>query len=369
LQYAFAKYHPSYSYPSRLGFDAHLQIGKVWKHTTNFRPTINGPSYCGDINVFKQTDGSRPWQRKLHYPEIGGGVFFVIHHDRDTIGNAFAAYVYWKYALLRTKIMDFNLKMGIGLAYATKKFIKNENEVNNAIGSNINAYIQLRFGLEWKIAKPLRLVTAFTYNHYSDGAVKLPNLGINTMTGTVGLIYYPNIEKYKLVMHQDSFSKKPTYKNELFARATIGFLDVINNLIPDKTYLMQSTSIGYTRYLNITNKLSASANLEFNFGEPSIYVNTLVSENKLLKKAATNLSVSISDEILIGRVAMHLELGAYLYHTYRLPLPIFFKIGGVCFLPEMGKQKRGQMMVLGNVKAHGAKAQLVEMGTGGTWKF
>jgi hypothetical protein len=132
---------------------------------------------------------------------------------------------------------------------------------------------------------------------------------------------------------------------------------------------MQSTSIGYTRYLNITNKLSASANLEFNFGEPSIYVNTLVSENKLLKKAATNLSVSISDEILIGRVAMHLELGAYLYHTYRLPLPIFFKIGGVCFLPEMGKQKRGQMMVLGNVKAHGAKAQLVEMGTGGTWKF
>jgi hypothetical protein len=94
------------------------------------------------------------------------------------------------------------------LAYATKKFIKNENEVNNAIGSNINAYIQLRFGLEWKIAKPLRLVTAFTYNHYSDGAVKLPNLGINTMTGTVGLIYYPNIEKYKLVMHQDSFSKK-----------------------------------------------------------------------------------------------------------------------------------------------------------------
>ena len=41
------KYHPVYSYPSKLGFDVDLQIGKVWKHTTNFRPTINGPSYCG----------------------------------------------------------------------------------------------------------------------------------------------------------------------------------------------------------------------------------------------------------------------------------------------------------------------------------
>ena len=67
------KYHPVYSYPSKLGFDVDLQIGKVWKHTTNFRPTINGPSYCGEVNIFKQTDGSKDWQRKLHYPEIGGG--------------------------------------------------------------------------------------------------------------------------------------------------------------------------------------------------------------------------------------------------------------------------------------------------------
>ena len=74
---AFAKYHykPVYSYPSRLGFDVDLQIGKVWKHTTNFRPTINGPSYAGEVNVFKQTDGSKSWQKKLHYPEIGGGVW------------------------------------------------------------------------------------------------------------------------------------------------------------------------------------------------------------------------------------------------------------------------------------------------------
>lgn len=369
MQNCFAKYHPVYSYPSKFGFDADLQIGKVWKHTTNFRPTINGPSFCGEVNVFKQTDGSKDWQKKLHYPEIGGGIWFVIHHDRDTIGSAVAPYIYWKYALVRSKVVDFNMKMGIGIAYATKKFEKGKNEVHNAIGSNVNAYVQLRFGLEWKLAQRLRLVTAFTYNHYSDGAVKLPNLGINTMSATMGIIYYPNIEKYKLVMNQDSSARKPVLKNELFAKATIGFLDVQNNLIPEKTYLMQNTSIGYARYLNITNKLGASLNLEFNFGEPYVYVNTLEPKDNIIKKAATNLSVSVSDEILIGRVAMHLELGAYLYHTYRLPLPIFFKIGGVCYLPDMGKKKRSQAMILGNVKAHGATAQLVELGAGGTWKF
>jgi len=35
----------------------------------------------------------------------------------------------------------------------------------------------------------------------------------------------------------------------------------------------------------------------------------------------------------------------------------------------MGKKKRSQMMILGNVKAHGATAQMVEMGAGGMWKF
>ena len=107
----------------------------------------------------------------------------------------------WQYGFYTVTVYLIDSNVAARQAIKTKKFIKNENEVNNAIGSNINAYIQLRFGLEWKIAKPLRLVTAFTYNHFSDGAVKLPNLGINTMTGTVGLIYYPNIEKYKLEMH------------------------------------------------------------------------------------------------------------------------------------------------------------------------
>ena len=199
--------------------------------------------------------------------------------------------------------------------------------------------------------------------------MKLPNLGINALTGTIGIIYYPNTEKYKFIINQDSFSKKPALKNDIFAKATVGFLDVQNNLIPEKTYVMQSTSIGYSRYINITNKLSAAANLEFNFGEPFVYVNTLETKEHLIKNAGTNLSVSVSDEILIGRVAMHLEMGAYLYHTYRLPLPVYFKIGGVCHLPEMGKKKRGQAIVLGNVKTHGSTAQLVEFGAGGLWKF
>ena len=363
------KYHPVYSYPSRLGFDVDLQIGKVWKHTTNFRPTINGPSYCGEVNVFKQTDGSKDWQRKLHYPEIGGGFFFAIHHDRDTIGNAFAAYIYWKYSLVRSKVVDFNMKMGIGLAYSTKKFTKGVNEVQNAIGGHFNAYVQLRFGLEWKIAKPLRLVTAFTYNHYSDGAVKLPNLGINTMCATVGLIYYPNIEKYKLEMNKDSIPK-PKFKNEIFAKSTVGFLDVKNNLIPEKTYLMHSTTIGYSRYLNITNKLSMGTTLEFNFGEPHIYVNTFESQNKKIKNAATDLSVFFGDEIMIGKVGFYFQLGAYLYHTYRVALPVTFRLGANLYASnKLGKKKRGAIFGTGGLKAHGATAQLIEVGVGGGWKF
>lgn len=365
MQQSAAKYNPV-SYPGKLGIEANFQAGRVFRHTPDFQPTIDGPSFAGDFSVFKQTDGSKNWQRKLHYPEIGGGIFMVFHHNHDTIGNGYAAYVYWKYALVRSRIVDFNMKLGIGLAYATKKYDAVTNPWNNVIGSNINAYVQIRFGFDWKIAKQFRLVTAFTYSHYSDGAVKLPNLGINTPAGTIGLVYYPGNKE--LVMNRDSFNRKTALKNELYGRTTFGMMDPTKT-IDDKIRFMQSTSFGYTRYINITNKISFGTTLEFNFAEPYIYVNTLEVEDKRLKKAATDFSINVSDEVLIGRIAMHFEVGAYLYHTYRVPLPIYFKIGGACYLPDMGKKKRSQMMVLGNVKAHGATAQLVEGGGGGTWKF
>lgn len=362
---SFAKYKPL-NYPGKLGIEANFQVGKVLKHSSLFKPTIDGLSYVGEVNIFKQTNGNKAWQKKLHYPEIGGGLVMLFHKNQNIIGNGFAAYAYWKYALVRSKVVDFNLKMGLGIAYSTKKYDEIKNPLNNPLGSKINAYIQIRLGLDWKIAPQFKLVTAFVFSHYSDGAVKLPNLGINTPTGTIGLIYYPY--KTPMQLNRDSFNKKPVLKNEIFAKATIGFSDV-TKFVDEKTRLVQSTSIGYTRYINITNKMSFGTTLEFNFAEPFIYVNTLEVQNKKLKKAATNLSINVSDEILIGRFAMHFEIGAYLYHTYRQLLPINFKIGGVCYLPEMGKKKRGQTMVLGNVKTHGSTAQLVELGTGGVWKF
>lgn len=360
-----AKYKPV-SYPGKLGIEANFHAGEVFKHTSNFLPTINGLSYAGEVSVFKQTNGSKAWQKKLHYPEIGGGFIMMFHHDHDTIGNGFAAYAYWKYALVRNKIVDFNMRMALGICYSTKSYNEVSNPRNNTLGARLNAYIQIRLGLEWKIAPQFRLVTGITYSHYSDGGTRLPNLGINVPTGTIGLIYYPY--KTPMQLNRDSFNKKPVLKNELYARAAIGFTDV-TRFVKDKTHLVQSTSIGYTRYINITNKMSFGTTLEFNFGEPFIYVNTLEVQNKKLQKAATNLSVNLSDEILVGRFAIHLEMGVYLYNTYRQALPIYFKAGGACYLPEIGKKKRSQLQVLGNMKAHGSKAQLVELGAGGSWRF
>ncbi len=360
-----AKYKPE-TFPGKLGIEANFHGGEIFKHTPFFKSTIDGPTFAGELCVFKQTNGDKLWQRKLHYPEIGGGLIMLFHHNKDTVGNGFAAYMYWKYALVRSRVVDFNMKFGLGLAYSTKKYDAINNPDGNALGSKWNAYVQMRLGLEWKVAPQIRLVTAVAFSHYSNGAIKLPNLGINTPTGVIGLIYYPG--KNPMVVNRDTFNKRPALKNEVYTKATVGFLDITKDK-NDKIWLMQSTSIGYSRYINITNKMSFGTTLEFNFGFPHVYVNTLEVEKKLFKKASTELSVNVSDEILIGRLALHMEAGVYVYHTYRMPLPIYFRIGGACYLPEMGKKKRSQAFILGNVKTHGSVAQLVEGGIGTTWKF
>ncbi|MCB9034491.1 MAG: acyloxyacyl hydrolase [Chitinophagales bacterium] len=361
---SLAKYQPNF-FPAKVGIDANVQMGRIFRHTTNFQPTINGPSYALELNAFKQTDGSKAWQRKLHYPEIGGGVFAVFHHNSDTMGNAYAAFVYWKYPIVRSKIVDFNIKMGIGAAYATKKYDEKENSYNNVLGSKLNAFVELRFGLEWKIASQVKLITAFTYSHYSDGAVKLPNLGINTPTGTLGIIYYP--KKEPIAINRDSIPS-PQYKNEFLAQTTFGMLDV-TKFTPDKSWLMQATTFGYSRYINITNKISAGTTLEFNFGWPHLYVNQDKVVDKIIKKASTEWSVYVGDEILIGKFGFYYQLGAYLYHTYRMPAPLYFRLGAHVYVGALGKKQKGSLFFPAGLKAHGGTAQLVEGGVGGLIKF
>ena len=53
-----------------------------------------------------------------------------------------------------------------------------------------------------------------------------------------------------------------------------------------------------------------------------------------------------------------------------MPLPVTFRLGANLYgSTKLGKKKRGAIFGTGGLKAHGATAQLIELGADGAWKF
>ncbi len=348
--------------------DANLQIGKT-KGSSAFTPTINGPSYAGDFSIQRQTDGSKDWQKQLKYPKIGAGLFFILHPNKDTLGNAYASYIFWTYPLIRNKTVDFNMKMGFGAAYSTKKWDPISNENFHANGSNLNFFIYYRLGFEWKITSNTQLLTGLTYSHYSNGSIKLPNLGINTPTATLGIIQ--KIGKAKeIIDFKDRSTATLRYKNAFYLQTNIGMID-ITRFVKDKSWYTQSVSSGYSRYLNPANKISAGSSLEFNFGWPHSLIYGFPKKDRIIKKTSTEWSLNITDEIILGHVGMYMQMGVYLYHSYPMPQPIYFRVGIKyhLFQDGIGKNKRGDLYIPAGIISHYSKAHHPETGLGGFVKF
>jgi len=346
------------------GIEATYQIGKVFKHTHNFQPNINGISNIFQIAVFKQTDGKKDWQRKLKYPELGGGFTALLHHNHDTIGNGYATYAYFSYPIVRSKIVDFMFRFAGGIAYNSKIYDEQNNPNNNVMASKVNIFAEARLGLNFKIHENVQLLTGIAFAHYSSGAVRLPNLGINTPTFLLGLRYIGFSKKATEINTEKV--EKPEFKNELGFLCNTGWGD-ITRFEKDKSQIIASTSFQYARYFNIVNKLYFGALSEFDFGQPHLAENQSLVQEKIIKKAATRFSIYVGNEIAFGRTSIFYTLGTYLYSSYKMPLPVYFKIGTNINFLALSKKNRPYFNF--GIKTHGGTAQYTEIGIGSNFKF
>ena len=53
--------------------------------------------------------------------------------------------------------------------------------------SKVNAYISANFYLRWRLSPRVSLLSGVTVSHFSNGNTKIPNAGLNTIGGNIGL--------------------------------------------------------------------------------------------------------------------------------------------------------------------------------------
>jgi hypothetical protein len=132
------------------------------------------------------------WAQLYRFPELGIGYYHADLQWDNVLGNVDAAYAFIKIPFSRRPRFQVNYSFAFGVARNSKYFDPEVNHFNIAIGSALNVYLNFGIEAQWTIRENLFFLLGIDLSHYSNGAIKKPNLGLNVPGVNIGVNYSVN---------------------------------------------------------------------------------------------------------------------------------------------------------------------------------
>ena len=169
--------------------ESRLYLGKIVKHNPEIIFDPPPLTYGFEIGMQWQTYGRKVWQEWQGYPKIGLALSYFNLGERDTVGNAYAVRYSITKDLWEKEKWHIDFQFGGGFAWLDRPFNRLSNPSNNAIGSALNAFALINFRVNYQLNTYWTASAGISLTHYSNGAGRLPNLGINVPSLNFGMIY------------------------------------------------------------------------------------------------------------------------------------------------------------------------------------
>ena len=294
----------------------HSALGRYRRHTPAF-----------EFSLHRNTYGEHRWEVLHNYPSIGL-TFYYSGFGNDSIsaelGKVFALYPFINFPFSPNENSRLSFKFGVGLSYLTNKFDPKENFHNYAIGSHIDAAINLSFEYRQRLFNRLHWVTSFGLTHFSNGSTKIPNMGINVLSVATGLSWY-------LAPPKAQIDKKLRPRNYIFEfdgkqhfvtdyHYTVGFKDISQEYGTHQYFLVHDLAANFMFQLSEIHRLGLCLEL--------VYDNS----DKIIKPEwdiYLKPGLMVTYEILFDRLSFIFNLGM------RNNVPLNSKIFGILIYQKM----------------------------------
>jgi hypothetical protein len=344
-----------------------LHFGSGIQHSSRFQVPFQGNVWGGELNVVKQTSGRRVWEACHRRPDLGVAVSYMHLPSAEVYGSALGILPNITFGPKSPRAVYAHFRLGVGLAVLTRPHDPVANPRNSVIGSYLNNMTSLRFGVGVRLSDQLRLHASACLTHYSNGGSQLPNLGINTITGLVGLYYRP-VPYAPTAVRPDTLPRPRERSRRWHGVATVALGSIERTAPGGPKYWMPSASLEISRYLNPVNRLGIGFLWEYDF---SWYDFLRFSQNWAGDPAAQRLSAQrfalyLSDEIFLGNLSLNFQAGGYFIQPQNKPKPYFARLGvRWYFRPADAPGFKPHLGVY--LKAHNSVAEYVALGFGGAW--
>jgi hypothetical protein len=301
------------------------QYGKVL--ATN--PYLKLAHETGDTNIqydafsfqfLKQTAGENEWEKQFGYPAYGAGIYTASFFDNKGFGAPIAFYGVLKGPFKRWQKLTINYDTGFGLAFNWNSYNPTANNFNISLGANETVFIDLGFNLKYPLGKHLDLSLGYSFTHFSNGALKVPNFGLNTFSPKITLEYQLNRFAPKTFVHEEIRGSKKTSLDLSFFGGVknVVYTNYAGDSIPNYRgvyYPIYGVNAVINKQVTFKSKIGIGTSVIYDGSYNSLaYVDHGVLESpEGFQKGKISLSIYPSYELVIHRLSVVVQPGFYVF--------------------------------------------------------
>jgi len=305
---------------TRSSINFNVNTGTLLPHEKFLNPLKKGIVKSYEFSYSIKAFNGKEWHRYYSYPEVGISYMYMNLGYKKVLGYSHSIYPYIVFPLTKQdKAISVSLRTALGLSYINKTYDSLSNYENVAISSHINYIATLGVILNYRLTKNLSASIGVNAFHYSNGAIKNPNYGLNILTAGCGAHY----NFYK----ENKYPKVPILlKNEnarWLAILSVGTKEVKKPGGPK--YGVGSLSIEYSRPFKTLLRYGLAfdymydASTFVHFREDSIQYHSQMKASKL--------GICGIGEMSLYRLSIFWGLGVYLFNKDKQVDPIYQRIG------------------------------------------
>ncbi|MBI9067590.1 MAG: acyloxyacyl hydrolase [Salinivirgaceae bacterium] len=339
---AFQNFNPKIEYS--------VYGGKILAHREDMNHIVSEPYYGQELRIGHQTTGDNYWEGIYNYPTYGFGLYSG-YFNNSIIGSPFAIFPYIDVPFFRKESFSVNWSLGCGVVFNLNEYDSISNPENFAIGTDVNAYIDMSFSLRYKISSQFELGAGVKAQHFSNGAMRHPNLGLNIVNGQITASY--------LLGDKQLFTKneiKPVYKDYEFVGMYAFGIRGKSAEEPDTKYLNHTLSLAFNKRVTQKRTLEVGADIFYN----EYIIEDFDQEENVTNQQLMSYSVFAGSSLIINKFRWVVQLGYYVHRWVEYSKPVYERVALRYYITP-------NIFANASIKAHYAKAQCFEWGIGFTF--
>lgn len=328
--------------------------GFIMQHHTEMGHLIKGHPEGVRLNFVRKSYGAKAWEQRYNYPEFIASLSYYDLKNDEVLGNIVSLNTGLGFHLndFTRQRGDFQVYMGIGLAYFNKVYDEENNNKNNVVSSHLPWNINLRASYWYLVGERIYVGTALQLSHFSNASRSVPNFGLNIMNLNVGARYQISSSR------QEYLSDRKNLTN--FNRKSFLNIDLragVSQMKPAGTgpSLYLATAVFWNK--RISQKSILDAGVE---GFMNQAYEKQIDQNHLLVEGSPDyraVSVMFGHELLIEKLALVTQIGIYVYKPYQPHDWLYSKIGLKYYFND-------NLFATFTLKSHFAVAEVLEYGIG-----